>query len=270
MSARVASAATLPPLCQARSNRRPMDIRKNHLVNGVLYAIVSLGAIIGTMRGMQGLLYVCKPLMMIVLSSWFFFNSRRVGDRFTLLVQLGLFFSLIGDIALMFEHSDEFYFLIGLGSFLLAQLCYTLAFAHNVADAGAGHGLLISTGLAAMIIAFGVLFGSMVLEKVDSTVIVPVSVYSFAIVLMGVGAALRYGRTFLPSFVMVFVGALLFITSDSILATSRFVQPVEHAKWSVLLTYAAAQYLIARGCLRHVLDPEEIRRRAALRAERIS
>ena len=28
--------------------------------------------------------------MMMVLGSWFFFNSRRVGDRFTLLIQAGL------------------------------------------------------------------------------------------------------------------------------------------------------------------------------------
>jgi hypothetical protein len=32
----------------------------------------------------------------------------------------------------------------------------------------------------------------------------------------------------------------------------------------VMLTYGLAQVLIAGGCLTHVLDPEEIRRRAAL------
>ncbi|MBL7791342.1 MAG: lysoplasmalogenase [Saprospiraceae bacterium] len=242
-----------------------MDLRKNHLVNGVAYAAVTLGTIVGEIRDMHMLVYACKPLMMILLSSWFFFNSRRVGDRFTLLIQLGLFFSLWGDVALMFDHLDQFYFLIGLGSFLLAQLCYTLAFAHNIADAGAGHGLLIQAVLAALVIVYGALFGNMLLEKVDVNILTPVGVYAVAITLMGLGAALRFGRTFLPSFIMVFAGAALFITSDSILATARFVRPLEHAKWTVLLTYAAAQYLIARGSLRHVLDPEEIRRRAALR-----
>ena len=41
--------------------------------------------------------------------------------------------------------------------------------------------------------------------------------------LMGAAAALRFGRTFLPSFILVFIGAALFITSDSILATSDFI-----------------------------------------------
>lgn len=242
-----------------------MKLRKNHLVNGLAYAAVTAGTIVGELRDMHTLVYVCKPLMMILLSSWFYFNSRRVGDRFTLLIQIGLFFSLLGDVALMVEHLDEFYFLIGLGSFLIAQLCYTLAFAHNIADAGAGHGLLVSSALAVVIVVYGAVFGSMMLENVDENVLAPVGVYAVAITLMGVAAALRFGRTFLPSFIMVFVGAVLFIASDSILATSRFVRPVEHAKWTVLLTYALAQYLIARGSLRHVLDPEEIRRRAALR-----
>ncbi|MCC6936813.1 MAG: lysoplasmalogenase [Flavobacteriales bacterium] len=241
-----------------------MSLLKNHLFNGVLYALVSIGTIIGEVRGIHGLVYVCKPLMMIVLSSWFYFNSRRVGDRFTLLIQVGLFFSLIGDVALMFQHRDEFNFIIGLGAFLIAQLCYTLAFAHNVSEVPGGQGLLVSAVLGGSIIAYGAAFGSILLNVIDETLVVPVGIYAVAITLMGVGAALRFSRTYMPSFVMVFVGALLFIASDSILATSRFVRPVDHATWSVILTYAIAQYLIARGCLRHVLDPEEIRRRAAL------
>lgn len=241
-----------------------MDIRKNHLVNGILYALVGIGTIVGEMQDNRALVYVCKPLMMLVLSSWFYFNSRRVGDRFTLLIQVGLMFSFFGDIALMFQHRDQFFFLIGLGAFLLAQLCYTLAFAQNIAEVGGGQGLLVSAGLSALVVVYGALFGSSLMEHVDDIVITPVGIYAVAITLMGVAAALRFGRTYLPSFIMVFIGAACFITSDSILATSRFVRPVDHASWSVILTYAIAQYLIARGCLRHVLDPEEIRRRASL------
>lgn len=241
-----------------------MDIKRSNLINGAVYAAATLGTIIGERRGMHGLVYVCKPLMMVVLGSWFFFNSRRFGDRFTLLIQAGLFFSLLGDLALMFDHVDQFYFLIGLGAFLIAQICYTLGFAQNIADAGNSPGLLIGLFMSAIIITYGVIFGLDLLDHADETLLVPVGIYTVAITLMGVAAALRFGRTYLPSFIMVMAGALLFITSDSILATHRFVRVVDHASWSVLLTYAAAQYLIARGCLRHVLDPEEVRRRAAL------
>lgn len=241
-----------------------MDIRKDNLLNTGLYGAAALGAIVGEVRGWHGLVYACKPMMMIILSSWFYFNSRRMGDRFTLLIQAGLFFSLIGDAALMFDHLDQFYFIIGLGAFLIAQLCYTMAFVQNVADAGSNPGLLIALFLAALVITYGIVFGIDLMDRVDELMFVPVTIYAVAITCMGVGAALRFGRTYLPSFIMVFAGALLFIASDSILATHRFVRVVDHATWSVLLTYAMAQYLIARGCLRHVLDPAERERREAL------
>ena len=241
-----------------------MDIKKNNLLNGVAYALATLGTIVGEMADLQVLVYVCKPAMMVILSSWFYFNSRRVGDRFTLLVQAGLFFSLIGDIALMLEHLDEFNFLIGLGAFMIAQLCYTMAFVQNIANVSGAQGMLVSLVLSVCIAAYGYFFASGLLPKVDESIMVPVAVYAGVITLMGIGAAFRFGRTFLRSFLLVFIGALLFVTSDSLLAINRFSEPLDHAKWSVLLTYAVAQYLIALGSLGHVLDPEEIRRRAAL------
>ncbi|MBL7958426.1 MAG: lysoplasmalogenase [Flavobacteriales bacterium] len=241
-----------------------MSLFKNHLLVGIVYILAALGAIMGEMRGQHALVYACKPLMMLVLSLWFYFKSRRYGDRFTLLIQAGLFFSWLGDMALMLDHIDPYYFLIGLGAFMLAQLCYCIAFAHNVADVGGGQGLLVASLLMAVVLAYGGIFGYEVIPRVDADVQVPAGIYAFVTTLMGAMAALRFGRTYLPSFIMVFAGAVLFIASDSILATARFIRPLDHAPWSVLLLYAAAQYLIARGALRHVLDPEEARRRAAL------
>ncbi|HMC98081.1 MAG TPA: lysoplasmalogenase [Flavobacteriales bacterium] len=241
-----------------------MDPRKNNILNGAAYGLATLGTIVGQVTDLHVLVYVCKPAMMVTLSSWFFFNSRRVGDRFTLLIQAGLFFSLVGDIALMLEHLDEFNFLIGLGAFLVAQLCYTMAFAHNLANVGGPQGILVSIVLSVGLVAYGYFFAGSLLPKVDESIMVPVAIYAVVITLMGIGAAFRFGRTFMQSFLLVFIGALLFIASDSVLAINRFSHPLAHAGWSVLLTYALAQALIAAGSLQHVLDPEEIRRRAAL------
>lgn len=254
-------AASLLALARALTT---MDLLKNTPLNLAIYALVSIGTIVGEVTIVQGLVYVCKPLMMIVLGSWFYYNSRRVGDRFTLLIQAGLFFSLIGDVALMFQKQDEFNFLIGLAAFLIAQLCYTMAFIHNIMETGPARGLWISALLGVGLITFGYFFASRLMPYLDEFVVVPVVIYTVAICLMGVAAAFRLGRTYIKSFLYIFIGALLFITSDSILATNSFHQPLEHAKWSVILTYAVAQVLIASGALMHVLDPEEIRRKAAL------
>lgn len=241
-----------------------MNIQKSPLINGTLYVLATIGTVVAGAKGLHGLEYVCKPAMMIILSSWFFFNSRRVGDRFTLLIQAGLFFSLIGDVALMFQHLDHFNFLLGLAAFLVAQLCYTLAFVHNIATAGGGQGVIVSTALSIAVLIYGFVFALDIRPRLDDALVIPVMVYAGAITLMGIGAAFRYQRTFITSFLLVLVGALLFIASDSLLATNRFVRPLPYGNTLIMVTYALAQALIAVGALVHVLDPESIKRKAEL------
>ncbi len=241
-----------------------MDLKKNSVVNGAAYALATAGTIIGEMRGLPLLNHICAPAMMIVLSSWFFFNSRRVGDRFTLLIQAGLFFSLIADIALMFQRADEFNFLIGLGAYLLAVLCYTMAFIHNVADISGGGSPAVPSIVALGLGGYAFIFGSRLMPYLDDGISIPIIVFIVLVTCMGIAAALRFGKTFVRSFLMVLLGSFFFIASFSFLATNRFMLPLEHAGWSITLTYSIAQYLIAAGCLLHVLDPEEIRRKAML------
>jgi uncharacterized membrane protein YhhN len=241
-----------------------MRLLREPITNSVAYGLAATGWIVGETSGMDTLVYVCKPLLMIILSSWFYFSSRRYGDRFTLLVQAGLFFSLVGDVALMYQQLDEFFFLIGLGAFLIAQICYAMAFAYNALEVGDMDGLGVSLGLSLGIVIFGIFFFWGILPKLDELMTIPVAAYAVAICLMGIAAAFRYRRTFPTSFWTVFFGSLLFIASDSLLAADRFQKPLDNAPLLIGITYVLAQYLIVAGCLLHVLDPEEIRRRQAL------
>ena len=111
---------------------------------------------------------------------------------------------------------------------------------------------------------YGWFFAGRVIPAVDDGIRIPVAIYALAITAMGMLAAFRWGRTFQRSFVLVFSGSLFFILSDSLLAIDRFLAPFEASSWVVILTYAVAQLLIVLGILSHVLDPEEIRRKAAL------
>ncbi|MBL8001450.1 MAG: lysoplasmalogenase [Flavobacteriales bacterium] len=243
-----------------------MDLRRSPLVNGALYVLALTGCIVAQWRQVHLLEFICKPALMLVLGSWFYFNSRRVGDRFTLLIQAGLFFSLVGDVALMFQHLDEFNFILGLAAFLLAQLCYTLAFIQNIADAGGPQGVLLSSALSIPLLIYGFVFALDILPRLDNALVMPVMVYAGAITLMGIMAAFRFQRTFAFSFWLVFIGALLFIASDSLLATNRFVRPLPYGNTLIMLTYALAQVGIAWGALVHVHDPEQVRRRQELEA----
>lgn len=237
---------------------------KNTWLVGSIYALAAIGTCTAGITGNHQLDYFCKPVLMVVLSIWFYLRSRAVGDRFTLLVQAGLFFSLVGDVALMFVHKDEFNFLIGLAAFLLAQLCYAVAFADNVFSVGALEGFLWPGIFTLVIVVYTVLFVWEILPHVDNGLTYPVIAYAIAIATMGIAAAFRYMRTYPRSFWTVFIGSMLFVASDSALAINRFRNPFELAPLVIMVTYAAAQFLIAWGCLAHVLDPDNLRRRAAL------
>ena len=235
-------------------------------MNGAAYALATIGCVAAMLSGHHALEYICKPLMMVVLSSWFFFNSRRYGDRFTLLIQAGLFFSLIGDIALMFQHLDEFFFLIGLSAFLIAHLCYCIAFIHNISEVGGDDGLAVGFGIAAAIVLFAVIFSWQLVPRLDEGLSIPVISYVAIISAMAILAGFRWMRTFPRSFWMVMIGALFFMLSDSLLATNRFIRTLDWSPAMIIITYAIAQFLIAAGALQHVLDPDSIRRKQAMEA----
>jgi uncharacterized membrane protein YhhN len=243
-----------------------MDIQRDHLVNGIAYALATAGALIASTKDSHALEYLCRPLMLVVLSSWFFFNSRRYGDRFTLLIQAGLFFSLIGDVALMFQHVDEFNFLIGLGAFLIAHLCYCMAFVYNISEVGGTDGMFVNFLIAVLLAVVAVLFSWELVPRLDDGMSLPVLSFIITVTCVGVLAGFRYMRTFPRSFWMVLTGAVLLAVSDGLLTTIRFIKPLAWGPAAVLFTYALAQPMIAAGALIHVLDPDTIRRRQALEA----
>ncbi|MDV7397890.1 lysoplasmalogenase family protein, partial [Arthrospira platensis SPKY1] len=72
-----------------------------------------------------------KPLLLTLLSLWFYLELRPLRTRAVRLIQAGLIFSIGGDTLLMLVGNgpkNEDFFLLGLGSFLLAQISYLAGF----------------------------------------------------------------------------------------------------------------------------------------------
>jgi uncharacterized membrane protein YhhN len=81
---------------------------------------------------------------------------------------------------------------------------------------------------------------------------IPVMIYALVLTLMVLNALFRYGRTSMKSFLLVFLGAILFMASDSMLAINKFLQPFSGAGVWIMLTYCVAQFLIVEGALIHL------------------
>lgn len=211
-------------------------------------ALVFAAAAAGTIAAPAPWAGWCKPTLMPILLAWFHVAAGPAAGRFGMLVHVALVFSWLGDVAL--QRDGDGWFATGLAAFLVAQLTYAAAF---TAQAARGRRRLpvMALALAATVIATGMLVGRTVVGHAPRGLAIPVGLYAAAITAMGTGAALRLGATPLASFALVFVGAEWFVVSDSILAANRFVEPLPHARWSVMLTYTLGQFLIVAGCVRH-------------------
>lgn len=212
--------------------------------------MVSLGELVAVAISAERLQWVFKPLIMLVLGAYYYTQSTQ-PISLTKSVMAAIVFSWIGDISLMFQGKNELYFMVGLGAFLIAHICYVMAYSQHIEKKeGAGlHGIqkfrfslpivLAGTGLITILYAHLGVFK------------IPVAVYAIVLMVMTLQALFRYGYTNTVSFWFVFVGAILFMISDSMIAVNKFLVPFELAGLAIMATYILAQFLIVRGLLFH-------------------
>ncbi|MBZ0245900.1 MAG: lysoplasmalogenase [Cyclobacteriaceae bacterium] len=216
----------------------------------ILFFMVSLGELVAVAISAERLQWVFKPLIMLVLGAYYYTQSTQ-PISLTKSVMAAIVFSWIGDISLMFQGKNELYFMVGLGAFLIAHICYVMAYSQHIEKKeGAGlHGIqkfrfslpivLAGTGLITILYAHLGVFK------------IPVAVYAIVLMVMTLQALFRYGYTNTVSFWFVFVGAILFMISDSMIAVNKFLVPFELAGLAIMSTYILAQFLIVKGLMSH-------------------
>ena len=198
-------------------------------------ALVSAGlAVWSDAKGRKRLFRVAKPLATVLIIAVAVIAAAPVPAAYKTLILAGLGFSLLGDIALLFP---EKWFTAGLAAFLVAQVLYILAF-----KPGPGH--QASTGLFLPFIFYGLLM-FFILAPGLGPLKLPVFVYIAAITIMAGFAAGRFVDLGGTRPLLAFVGAVLFLVSDSVLAYDRFAKKIGPAQIIILGTYFPAQLLIA-------------------------
>jgi uncharacterized membrane protein YhhN len=160
----------------------------------------------------------------------------HAGGPALLIVALAL--SALGDAFL--AHEGEAAFLGGLGSFLAAHIAYAVLFIVS----GPGFADASVPGLLAMVV-FGVGMGTLMVRKAGALA-VPVAAYVAAISVMGLGGVTLGG--------LVLLGAVLFMASDAILGSEKFLMSEASSlrrltSPAVWVLYYAGQLLITLGLL---------------------
>lgn len=206
----------------------------------ILYAITATAVLIAILFKVPMLYLVAKPLLMITLLTYFLSSSKGYPG-WRMLVVLALVFSWGGDIFLMLDDM----FVAGLASFLVAHIFYIIAYQKT----GAAKGKVRPFDLVAFAL-YGVAL-MWVLYPGLGGMLIPVGAYALVLITMGVWAHKRRGATVAASFKYVSTGVILFVISDSLIATNMFAFDVPGERLLVMSTYITAQFLIVQGLLKH-------------------
>lgn len=220
-----------------------------------LFSVLSVEDKIFSQLKINQLIFISKPLLLLLLLGFFIRNIRHLlGMIEVKLMIFAIIFSNIGDILLLFtklESSSELFFLAGLGSFLLTHVCYSFAFYHFAKSDKFKFPLHIIFPL----LLFWILFNSAFAMRLDGIIKPAIMLYSFIIMAMVYFAwHLRHTLHSKPSY-FIWIGALLFLVSDTCIGLNKFGQdlftiPLVHL--IIMITYLSGQLLIILGSILHL------------------
>ncbi|WP_063774228.1 lysoplasmalogenase [Streptacidiphilus rugosus] len=186
-----------------------------------------------TLLGLHLAKNVAKPLLMPAL-------ALAVWPRAPRLLIGAVLASCLGDTMLMFGGS---WFLVGMGGFAAAHVCYITLFVRGGAlrTPNAGGGTRGRLALGGYALVWAVLI-TLLWPDLAAGLRIPVACYSLLLAGMAATSMAAGARTGL--------GGGLFLLSDSLIATGLAHWPqLPAADFCIMLTYLAGQYLLVTGAL---------------------
>lgn len=221
-------------------------MKSRNLILWILFAVIVLEVLFNSLDHTTVPEFIFKPLIMVWIASYFIVNLTDKNHPVVVPTLIAFFFSWVGDLLLLF--SGTLYFLSGLGAFLIAHLFYIFAFL-GVEDRKRTPFLKKYVWMILPFIAysgsmFWILFPGMSPYMRMITIIYTVTIMSMA------GSALnRKARVPENSFLLVMMGAIFFVCSDSLIAVNKFASKIPHSGFWVMSSYILAQLMIMIGLL---------------------
>lgn len=208
----------------------------------LFFIIVIVELVFGSIESLLQLHYFSKPLILIALIVFFYKQSEHLNKSNRVITLLALMFSLIGDVLLMFVNKSANFFMSGLVAFLIAHIMYISVFYKSRNKIANKLPIIVIL----LIYASGLFY--FLIDGLGE-MLIPVLLYLLVILTMATTALIRK-RSNRDSYKLVFVGAVFFMISDSLLALNKYYEPLPFSNISIILTYALAQYLIVLGILK--------------------
>ena len=200
----------------------------------IFFLLVSVADIYAIVDGNQEIEMIAKPLITTSLVILYLLSVSKPNFWYV----SALLFAFWGDVLLLFP--DQF-FVFGLASFLLAHVLLVTVSSRFLQQVSK---LRILVHSLPFVVILAVLL-YLIYPNLEE-LLIPVIIYGIVISVFGVVAFLVYTNDKSIANSWLFLGALIFILSDSILAINKFSQSSEFLGIAIMITYIIAQYLICK------------------------
>ena len=198
------------------------------------FGVPAVAFFVGLALDLDGLRLATKPVPVLVLALVVLMARPRL--RYRTLIGVGLVFGATGDLLLELGH-----FVPGLLAFLVGHLWYLTALW--------GLDRRLSPWTAAPFAVWGIGL-TVALAEGAGELLLPVGVYAAVLcTAMWRGGSLLGADIPRSAALATFVGLVAFGFSDSLIAIDRFGAEVPAGRWVIMLSYWAAQALVALGSL---------------------
>lgn len=183
-----------------------------------------------------------KPLVIILLSVFFYLNSKMMVLKNRLIVFLALAFLCVGDIILL-EDTPFYSFLVGLFLFLIALLLYSFYFYKETTY---DIDQLLPFLAASLLIALTLIY--LMYDGLDY-MLIPVMIYISIVLNLMKLAFLRNKNVNRKSYLLVFGGTILFTIAQVIIGLHSFHKAIPNKDIFIMLFYGISQLMIILGIL---------------------
>jgi uncharacterized membrane protein YhhN len=208
------------------------------------YIVLSIVYLVIVFLGEEKIAWFIKPFLIPFLFFGVYFYSNFPSKKILL---TALAFSWIGDVILLFSNRDEAYFISGLIAFLISHVVYIITFSKQLKIRKRKNKAVFWIGVTAIIVYLLTILAILLPSLGDLKV--PVFVYALVISTMLLFALKGFLIWEEPANWYILLGAIIFVSSDSILAFDKFYTQIMHGSFLIMVTYLLAQYLIVKGVL---------------------
>ena len=216
-------------------------MKTTRIVVVVLFLVFTIVELYAAFTNQSAIKFISTPVLMPLLGIFYLVSARKKNW----LVVAALAFSLLGDVLNQWQANEDV-FMIEIGAFLLALICYIITLNQPISHLRKVNPFMYV--LVVVYVAYGIVTYLM-LRSYLGEMELPAVIYFAIVLLMSFSALTRGGQFRSYSFWLPLVGSILFVASDTLLAVNAFEYhgQMKYGDFLTTLFYIPAQVMIVLG-----------------------